>query len=147
MDPTGPGCYDPRLEHRIGIKAMAQEQLLSIAAIIYGGLGGILVIAPKPFILLLGLPRTDEYFYVRLLGSGLVGTAIALVMEGAMSEPIGLSLPGLIAVTVTVVAITFTLLIVTRVTDKRRGRIFIWLASFTLFFACFIALTTLGRGS
>lgn len=124
---------------------MGQEQILSIAAVVYGALGAMLIIAPKPVIIMFGLPRTDEYFYVRLLGAGLAGTAISLVMEGAMNEPIGLALPGLIAVTLSVVAITFVLLIVTRVTDKRRGRWFIWLASFTLFFACFVALTTLGN--
>lgn len=124
---------------------MGQEQVLSIAAIVYGILGALLVFTPQPLIALLGLPKTDEYFYVRLLGSGLIGTAISLVMEGAMAEPIGLALPGLIAITLSVVAITFSLLILTRVTDKRRGRAFIWLASFTLFFACFIALTALGN--
>ena len=125
---------------------MGQEQILSIAAVIYGGLGGVLIVAPKPLIALLGLPKTNEYFYVRLLGSGLVGTAIALVMEGAMADSIGLAVPGLIAVTISVVAITFCLLILTKVTEARRGRAFIWTASFALFFACFIALTTLGNG-
>ena len=77
----------------------AHATLLALDAAINAVLGLLLLLAPGPTIAVLGLPATNTYFYVSVLGAVLIGIAAALWIERARHRlGHGLGLSGAIAV-------------------------------------------------
>ena len=74
--------------------------LLAIDALANLALGAILLFFPAGLMDLLGLPKTDTYFYATILGGVIFGIGIALLLElyGARAQVRGLGLGGAIAI-------------------------------------------------
>ena len=102
------------------------DQLLWIDALIKFASGATLVVLPQLLIAALGLPRTDQLFYPRLIGAFLIGTALALVIEGAGDASSGLSLLGAVAINLCVASFLVLLLLFARPASTRRGRLTLW---------------------
>ena len=99
------------------------DQLLWINALICLVFGATLVVAPKPLIALIGLPRAEQTFYPRLLGALLFGMGLAVIVEGADRQSSGLGLGGLAAINLTVAAVILVLIMFGRLALPMRGRL------------------------
>jgi hypothetical protein len=76
--------------------------LLTIDAVVNLALGAILLCFPAGLIDFLGLPKTNTFFYVSILGAVIFGIGVALVAElrGALRGIRGLGLGGAIAINI-----------------------------------------------
>ncbi|MFM9849951.1 MAG: ABC transporter permease [Hyphomicrobiaceae bacterium] len=106
------------------------EQLLWIEACLKLGTGLALIIAPRTFARLFGLPSADQPFWPRLLGALLIGLAAASLLEVRMHG--GLGLGGSIAVNLASAAMIGALLILGRAGKTLRGRFLLWVATIAL---------------
>ncbi len=102
------------------------DQLLWIDLLAKIAAGLPLLLMPTALIRMLGLPRTSEPFYPRLLGALLLAIALALAIEGAGGGRSGLGLAGAGAINLSGAAVLATLLILARLKVRRRGRGLLW---------------------
>ena len=81
-------------------EAATQFFLLTIDAAINVGLGGLLLVFPRPMIAFLGLPSPAVAFFPSILGAVLLGIGIALIVERRASErpTAGLGLLGAVTI-------------------------------------------------
>gem|GEM_PF-796907 len=103
------------------------NQLLFAEAMLKGSAGLLLILIPGLTIKLLGLPRTANRFWPRMLGAILIGLAIASLLEGSLQAKSGLGLAGSIAINLSGIAVLGSLLILGRTTTAKRGRLVLWL--------------------
>lgn len=102
------------------------QQLLWIETLLKFAAGVVLVVMPGSTIKLLGLPRTDNGFWPRLLGAVLIGLAGALFLEGSSPGSGGLGLSGCLIINFCAVSIMVALLALDAGPPARRGRAAMW---------------------
>lgn len=124
------GKSTPR-EDRAGPDAAAAggalQQVLWLETLLKLTGGLVLLIAPLTAIRVLGLPGTPSRFWPRLLGTVLVGLAIATFIEGWLPGSRGLSLAGCIAINLISAGTITTELILSSPRLVGRGRFILWL--------------------
>jgi hypothetical protein len=98
------------------------EQLIwiEIALKLAGGL--VLLLVPRTFARVAGLPAVGEPFWARCLGGVLVGLAFASFLESRVIDQRGLGLAGSIAINFTAAFTLIALLILRQGGRTRRGR-------------------------
>ncbi len=102
------------------------DQLLWIDALFKLSFGIALLVLPHLLIKTLGLPKTKQAFYPRLVGALLVGLAFALMIEGAGDASSGLALHGAVAINLSVSFFIVVRLLFADPTPTRRGRFVLW---------------------
>ena len=113
------------------------DQIFWINALICLTGGGLLFLIPKITIRLLGLPGTNQFFYLRLFGAALIGIGVAIIIERAGENAIGLGAGGAIAVNITA-AVTLALqLMLGRTGMALPPRILLWIVVLCLGFLGF----------
>lgn len=103
------------------------QQLLFLEAILKGGIGLMLAIAPGAIIKILGLPAVPTGFWPRMLGAILLGVACATLIEGTLLGSRGLGLAGSLAINFAAVAMLITLLALNAAAVTLRGRVLLWI--------------------
>jgi hypothetical protein len=104
------------------------KALLLIDAIVNLILGLILLLYPAGIVELLGLPPTETYFYVIILGAVLFGIGIALLTElyGIPRKVRGLGLGGAIVINLCGAGALLIWLIISPFSLPIRGRVILW---------------------
>jgi hypothetical protein len=102
--------------------------MLAIDAVVNLLLGLVLLLFPVGVVELLGLPRTNTYFYASILGAVIFGIGIALMIElrGADRGVRGLGLGGAIAINVCGAGALMVWLLVGNFDIPIRGYIILW---------------------
>lgn len=101
------------------------QQLLWLETLLKFSAGLLLVLAPLSAIRLLGLPRTESGFWPRLVGTLLVGLAVALFLEGSTGAH-GLGLAGCIVINLLGASVLASSLLVEAGPPSARGRGITW---------------------
>ena len=109
-----------------------RDQLLWVEAIVRGALALALIAVPKQVIAVLGLPRTEDTFWPRLVGAIFTGMAIAAYFEGHFKPASGLGLGGAIAINLATAFALATALVVGGLALPRRGRLLMWISTAAL---------------
>lgn len=104
------------------------SQLLWLELIASAAFGSLLLLVPRTFARVLGLPPVAEPFWPRVLGAVLVGLAAATLLETDVAGKSGLGLVGHIAINMAIVLALLGLLIMGHASPTRRGRVMILLA-------------------
>lgn len=104
---------------------MSETVLLNVFALLNGALGFLLVYFPRPLIHFVGLPVTAPRLYVRILGGVLFGIGLALAIEAATGE--GLGLLGAVAINLSGAAAVAGSMIFLRLRLPRHGQVTLWL--------------------
>jgi len=103
------------------------SRLLALDSIINVVLGLVLLVVPSRAIAVLGLPETDTFFYVTVLGAILVGIGLALWIErGRTPRWRGLGMAGAIAINLLGAGAVAAWLIVGPLDLPLRGHIVLW---------------------
>lgn len=102
------------------------QQLLWIETLLKFAAGLVLVAMPGTIIKLLGLPKTDNGYWPRLLGIVLLGLAGALFWEGRSPGAGGLGLPGVLIVNLCAIAVMVAILALDAGPPAKRGRAAMW---------------------
>jgi hypothetical protein len=105
------------------------DQLLWIESVLKAASGLALVAAPGVIIRLLGLAPSAGGFWPRLLGTTLLGMALATTLQARAINASGLGLAGSVAINLTVAVMIIALLILGQAAPTRRGRITLAFAS------------------
>ena len=92
-------------------------------------LGALLVLAPRLTLSALGLPKSAETFWPRLLGAVLLAVAAGTVIDVRWPGKGGPSLGGLVALNVAASFALATGLVVGHLEIPKRGRLLMWLAA------------------
>ena len=92
-------------------------------------LGALLVLAPRATLSALGLPKSVETFWPRLLGTFLLALAAGAIIDVRWQGKGGPSLGGLVALNVATSFALATSLVVGQLEIPRRGRFLMWLAA------------------
>jgi hypothetical protein len=92
-------------------------------------LGGLLVLAPRMTLTALGLPKSAETFWPRLLGIVLLALAAGTAIDGRWPGKGGPLLGGLVALNVAMAFALATALVVGQLDVPKRGRLALWLAA------------------
>ena len=108
------------------------QQLLWIETLLKLSAGLVLVLMPGSVIKILGLPRTDNGFWPRLLGVLLIGLAGALFWEGRSPGAGGLGLSGILIVNLCAIVMMVTLLALDAGPPAKRGKAAMWTIVLTL---------------
>ena len=105
--------------------------LLGVDAFVNVFLGLILLLFPAGLGDLLGLPRTNTYFYPTILGGILFGIGLALFIEwrDAGRGVHGLALPGAIAINLSGAVVLLLWLAFGELALPARGRVALWLVA------------------
>jgi len=110
---------------------MARD-LLWLELVHKGALGVILVLFPRTFARILGLPAVTATFWPRLLGAMIIAMALATLAEGQLASKGGLGLTGHVIINFTAALALFGLLILGRAGTAKRGRFVVGLAGAAL---------------
>lgn len=102
------------------------QQLLWLETLLKLSAGLVLVLAPLSVIKILGLPRADQGFWPRLLGTLLIGLAGALYLEGRMPGSHGLGLAGCIVINLFGASVMASTLLLDAGPPSARGRGLTW---------------------
>jgi hypothetical protein len=86
-----------------------------------------LLLAPQLAAAALGLPRPGSAFWPRLLGSVLVGVALASALQGILATGRGLALGGSIALNLATSVFLLATVTLGPRPNTRRGRLSLWL--------------------
>ncbi len=109
------------------MKEQLRRNLLAIDAIINVVLGVSLLAFPGQIITLFGLPETNSYFYVTVLGAVLLGIGIALWIERRNADRWrGLGLGGAIIINMLGAGTVFVWLLVDPFDLPTRGYVVLW---------------------
>lgn len=92
-------------------------------------LGALLVLAPRATLSALGLPKSAETFWPRLLGTFLLALAAGAIIDVRWPSKGGPSLGGLVALNVATSFALATGLVVGQLGIPKRGRFLMWLAA------------------
>jgi hypothetical protein len=105
--------------------------LLTIDGVVNLILGSILLFFPVGLLEVLGLPPTNTYFYVSILGAVIFGIGIALFLElyGVQAHVRGLGLSGAIAINLCGGGVLLVWLIAVPLDIPLRGKIILWLVA------------------
>ena len=95
-------------------------------------LGGVLLLFPRTFARVLGLPAVGNTFWPRLLGAMIGGMGLATLLEGQLAGRNGLGLAGHVAVNLTAALTLLAFLILGRAGPTMRGRFVTGLAAAAL---------------
>lgn len=117
---------------------MSQATLLYVFALINAALGFLLVYFPRPVVHFLGLPYTAPRLYARILGGVLFGIGLALIIEAATGD--GLGLTGAIAINLSGAAVLAGCMVFLRLRLPRHGQVTVWLAVAALLALSWFAL-------
>ena len=113
---------------RIRTMKAKHRLLLLVDAIVNVLLGVLLLLFPAGMIGLLGMPPTDTFFYVTILGAVLLGIGVALLLEliGASSRLRGLGLGGAIAINLCGGGALLAWLVFKPIDLPLRGHVILW---------------------
>ena len=110
--------------------------LLLIDCLINLLLGILLLLFPFGIIELLGLPKSNTYFYSSILGAIILGIGLALLLElvGYSKNTRGLGLGGAILINLTGAIVLFYWLLFGSLTIPLKGQIILWIVVIIVFF-------------
>jgi ABC-type uncharacterized transport system permease subunit len=106
--------------------------LLWLELVLKGVMGCVLLVFPRTFARILGLPPVGETFWPRLLGAMLIGLALATLFEGQLAAKNGLGLAGHVAVNLVMALALIAFIILGRAGPSWRGRVAVGLAAAAL---------------
>lgn len=110
------------------------EQLLWLETLVKGGIGLLLLVAPKLLIRVFALPPTQSSFWPRLTGAVLIGLAVTIFLSGAKYIDDGIGLTGLAIINASVASVMLTYYGAARAPSiNRRGRAMIAVLAIVLF--------------
>ncbi len=110
---------------------MARD-LLWLEMVHKGVLGSILLVFPRTFARILGLPPVGATFWPRLLGAMIGAMALATLLEGQLEAKNGLGLAGHVAINLTAALALIGMLILGKAGSSKRGRFIVGLAAAAL---------------
>jgi len=116
------------------------QQLLWIETLLKLSAGLPLALAPGPTLRLLGLPRTETGFWLRLLGALLIGLAGATFLEGSSPGSRGLGLQGCVLINFSGVSMMTALLVLDAGPASARGRAMMWTLVILLLLLCVLEI-------
>jgi len=102
------------------------DQLLWLDVLVKAVGGVLLLVIPRVTIAALGLPRSDQAFYPRLLGVLLLAIALAIFADAADWTGDGLGASGAALINIAGGVLIYTLVLVPRPFLSTRGRILLW---------------------
>lgn len=102
------------------------QQVLWVETLLKLGGGLFLLLSPPAFLRLLGLPRTDSGFWLRLSGGLLIGMAAATFVEGWLPGSRGLGVAGCMIINFLGAAVIAALIVLNPAVAPRRGRFLLW---------------------
>ncbi|MBI1385091.1 MAG: hypothetical protein GC150_09295 [Rhizobiales bacterium] len=102
------------------------DQLLWLDALVKIVAGAFLVFIPRVSVAAFGLPKSDQSFYLRLMGALLLGIAAAIVVGGGGRSVGGLGAAGAGVINLLGAGMLSTLLMLPRATLAMRGRVLLW---------------------
>jgi uncharacterized membrane protein len=107
---------------------MREELVLTIDGAVNLALGVVLVIFPKGFARLVGVPIPSSSFYASILGGVLIGIGLALLLQRfwGRSHVTGLGIEGAIAINFCGAGILMAWLIAGGLSIPTRGYLFLW---------------------
>jgi hypothetical protein len=107
------------------------QLLLTVDAIVNLAIGILLLLFSAGMLELLGLPKTDTYFYATILGGVIFGIGIALLIEllGAPRGVRGLGLGGAIAINLCGAGVLISWLLFGQLELPLRGQIILWIVA------------------
>jgi hypothetical protein len=105
------------------------EQLLWLEIVLKGATGLVLLVLPRTFARLTGMPAAGATVWPRLLGSVLVGMAAAIALGAWIGRADGLGIGGLAAINLAIVVFIAAQLSVGGDGLARRGRALLWLVA------------------
>jgi hypothetical protein len=122
-------------EHRV---------LLLVDGIVNLGLGAALLLLPTRLLDIVGLPKSDGFFYSSILGAVLFGIGIALLLElGGRRGPVrGLGLGGAIAINLCGGGAVVVWLLTGPSGLPLRGRVVLWIVAVAVLLIAFAELAT-----
>ncbi len=111
------------------------KTLLLIDCLINLLLGILLLLVPFGIIELLGLPKSNTYFYPSILGAIILGIGLALLLElvGYSKNIRGLGLGGAILINLIGAIVLFYWLIFGSLTIPLKGQIILWMVGIIVF--------------
>ena len=110
---------------------MARDLLL-LELVHKGALGSILLLFPRTFARVLGLPPVGATFWPRLLGTMIAAMAVATLLEGQLASRGGLGLAGHVAINLAAALALIGMLILGLAGTSKRGRFLVGLAAAAL---------------
>lgn len=128
------------------MKEQQRRTLLAIDSIINVALGICLLAIPGATIEFFGLPETDTYFYVTVLGAVLLGIGIALWIERRNEDPWrGLGLVGAIVINTLGAGAVVVWLLLDPFALPTRGYVVLWSVAVIVFGMGLVQLAALLR--
>ena len=103
------------------------DQLLWLNALLLLPIGILFLVLPKLIINLLGLPKTQQLFYPRVIGGLSFGMGLASMIEGGSPGSTGLGLGGAVTIGLSIAVVLLSSLLFGRTKLPRRGRLLLWL--------------------
>ncbi|MEZ5849892.1 MAG: hypothetical protein R3D68_04460 [Hyphomicrobiaceae bacterium] len=105
------------------------HQVLWIELVLKLSAGLVLLLAPRLLARVLGLARVDDPFWPRLLGTMLLGLAVAFALEAKVQPGKVIGTLGAASVNLALAAGLGTLLILTGIAPTRRAKMFLWISA------------------
>lgn len=116
------------------------QQLLLIETVIKLAAGLVLVSVPVWTAMVLGIDRPASGFWPRMLGSVLIGLAIATFIEERLPGSRGLALAGAVTINLSIAFVLIGSLIVKAGAPTRRGRLILWIVALLLLLMAFVEI-------